>query len=89
MALPLLILALTSPTLESLAQDRPAEPFSRDILIAHAAELAKHEYQEPEPRSASEERWTYDQYRAIRFQQAAAIWARGSTELDCVGLAGR
>jgi glucans biosynthesis protein len=67
---------LLSPTLESSAQDRPAMPFSREILIAHAAELAKHDYVEPAPPTPADERWTYDQYRAIRFQPAAAIYAR-------------
>jgi glucans biosynthesis protein len=73
--LPLVILALVSPNLESHAQDRPATPFDRDILVEHAAALAKQEFVERPPPAANE-RWTYDQYRAIRFQQAAAIYAR-------------
>jgi glucans biosynthesis protein len=55
-------------------QDRPATPFNRDILIAHAAELAKQPYVSP-PRRPEQEGLTYDQYRAIRFQSAASIWA--------------
>lgn len=75
-AVPVFILALALPTAESTAQDdRPATPFSREILIEHAAELAKREHVQPKPPPETE-RWTYDQYRAIRFQPAASIWAR-------------
>ena len=70
-----IVFASLFPTLESNAQDRPAIPFNRDILVARAAELAKTEFVEP-ARAPSEERFTYDQYRAIRFQKGASIWAR-------------
>jgi len=58
------------------AQERPASPFNRTILVARAAELAKQDYVPPPSSSDSANRLTYDQYRAIRFQKGASIWAR-------------
>ncbi len=75
LALPLVMLALLFPPPESLAQERPAVPFNRDILIAHADELSKQKFVEP-TLPPGKERLTYDQYRAIRFQSGASIWAR-------------
>ena len=61
----------------ALAQDRSPEPFDRAILVARAAELAKHPHVVlPRPEAEGRERLTYDQYRAIRFQPGASIWAR-------------
>ena len=57
----------------SLSQERPTEPFDRAILVAKAAEVAKHEHVLP-PRPEGGERLTYDQYRSIRYS-AASIWA--------------
>jgi glucans biosynthesis protein len=56
------------------AQERPASPFSRAILVARAEELAKQEYVEPAAPDPGN-RLSYDQYRAIRFQKGASIWA--------------
>ena len=75
LALAVVILALLSPTLESKAQERPATPFSRELLIARAAELAKTDFVQP-TLPPGKERLTYDQYRAIRFQNGASIWSR-------------
>jgi glucans biosynthesis protein len=69
------ILALFLPTLGSIAQERPAEPFNREILIAKAEALSKQEYVQA-TLPPGKERLTYDQYRAIRFQSGASIWAR-------------
>ncbi len=57
----------------SWAQERPTEPFNRDLLLARAAELAKQPHALP-PRPEGRERLTYEQYRSIRFDPAAAIW---------------
>lgn len=67
--------ALTSVTGLAFAQERPAEPFNREILLARAAELARRPYVAP-PRAepVNRERLSYDQYRAIRFRTGAAIW---------------
>ncbi len=54
------------------AEDRPTEPFDRAALLARAAELAKQPHALP-PRPEGG-RLTYDQYRSIRFDPAAAIW---------------
>lgn len=63
----------------ALAQepDRPTERFDRALLEARAAELARAEHALP-PRvgSAQQPRLSYDQYRAIRFERGASIWAR-------------
>lgn len=58
------------------AQERPASPFSRTILVGRAEELAKQEFVESaQPAGNSPNKLTYDQYRAIRFQKGASIWA--------------
>jgi len=56
------------------AQDRPTEPFDRAALLARAAELAKQPHSLPPPPQGQGPRLTYDQYRSIRFDPAAAIW---------------
>jgi len=57
------------------AQERPTEPFDREILLARAAALAKQPYEEPVGRPEGDARpLTYDEYRAIRFQPGASIW---------------
>lgn len=56
------------------AQERTATPFNRTILVARAEELAKQEYVAP-PAGDSASKLNYDQYRAIRFQKGASIWA--------------
>ena len=58
----------------SWAQDRPTEPFDRAALLARAAELAKQPHALPAPPEGQGPRLTYDQYRSIRFDPAAAIW---------------
>jgi glucans biosynthesis protein len=58
----------------ALAQERPTEPFDRAVLVARAAELAKHPHvSSAPPEGDAGERLTYDQYRSIRYS-AAAIW---------------
>src|SRR5512143_1755904 len=56
------------------AQERPGEPFDRNVLLARAAELAKKPYQDPIRRNAPELKLSYDQYRSIRFRNDATIW---------------
>src|SRR5262245_36090628 len=56
------------------AQDRPTEPFDRAALLARAAEVAKQPHALPAPAEGEGPRLTYDQYRSIRFDPAAAIW---------------
>lgn len=58
----------------SWAQDRPTEPFDRAALLAKAAELAKQPHALPPNPQPDGRRLTYDQYRSIRFDPAAAIW---------------
>jgi glucans biosynthesis protein len=59
----------------SWAQDRPTEPFDRELLLARAAELARQPHSlPPPPEGEGRARLTYDQYRSIRFDPAAAIW---------------
>ena len=59
----------------SWAQDRPTEPFDRELLIARAAELAGRPHAlPPRPEGEARQRLTSDQYRSIRFDPAAAIW---------------
>jgi glucans biosynthesis protein len=59
----------------SWAQDRPTEPFDREILLARAAELAARPHAlPPRPEGEGQARLTYDQYRSIRFDPDAAIW---------------
>lgn len=59
------------------AQERPAERFDRAALVARAADLATREHvPPPRPEASDRQRLTYDQYRAIRFQRGASIWAR-------------
>ncbi|HUL81870.1 MAG TPA: glucan biosynthesis protein [Gammaproteobacteria bacterium] len=67
------VLAATSTT---DAQERPAATFNRAILVAKAEELAKQDYVAPPSSTDSANRLSYDQYRAIRFQKGASIWAR-------------
>jgi glucans biosynthesis protein len=58
----------------SESQERPTETFDRAILVAKAAELAKHEHVlPPRPEGEDGKRLTYDQYRSIRYS-AASIW---------------
>jgi glucans biosynthesis protein len=58
----------------SQPQERPTETFDRAVLVAKAAELAKHEHVlPPRPEGEGGERLTYDQYRSIRYS-AASIW---------------
>jgi glucans biosynthesis protein len=57
--------------------DRPTEPFDRALLEARAAELAMRPHElpsRPESEGPAVARLTYDQYRSIRFDPAAAIW---------------
>ena len=63
------------PPDDQSADDRPTEPFSHEILLARAAELAARPHALP-PRVEREDqaRLTYDQYRSIRFDPDAAIW---------------
>jgi glucans biosynthesis protein len=56
--------------------DRPTEPFDRALLEQRAAELAMQPHALPARPDAGRERLTYDQYRSIRFDPAAAIWLR-------------
>jgi periplasmic glucans biosynthesis protein len=64
-------------SLDSMAAERPTEPFDRAILEARAADLARRRHvQPPRPEASGRERLTYDQYRAIRFKRDASIWAR-------------
>jgi glucans biosynthesis protein len=59
----------------SWAQERPTEPFNRELLLARAAEVAKQPHSlPPPPEGEGRARLTYDQYRSIRFDPAAAIW---------------
>lgn len=61
----------------SWAQERPTEPFDREILLARAAELAREAHSlPPPPEGEGRARLTYDQYRSIRFDPDAAIWNR-------------
>jgi glucans biosynthesis protein len=57
------------------AQERPASPFNRTILVARAEELAKQDYVAAPLATDSTNKLSYDQYRAIRFQKGASIWA--------------
>ena len=58
------------------AQERPTEPFDREILLARAAELAQQPYADSVGRSRDDARaLTYDEYRSIRFA-GGSIWAR-------------
>ncbi len=59
----------------SSAPERAGEPFDRDVLLAHAAEIAKRPYEDPIRRNAPELKLNYDQYRSIRFKNDAAIWS--------------
>jgi periplasmic glucans biosynthesis protein len=63
----------------SWAQDRPTEPFDRHMLLERAAQLATQPHAlPPRPEGEGRARLTYDQYRSIRFDPDAAIWARES-----------
>src|SRR4029078_13132438 len=67
--------AMIAATATAHAQERPASPFSRAILVARAEELAKQEYVEPPTAKDAQRQLNYDQYRSIRFQKGASIWA--------------
>ena len=67
--------AMIAATATAHAQERPASPFSRAILVARAEELAKQEYVEPPTAQDANSKLSYDQYRSIRFQKGASIWA--------------
>src|SRR5262245_60291958 len=68
--------AMLSFAVVSRAQERPSEPFDRTILVARAEELAKQPFVEPtQPGADKLEKLSQDQYRSIRFQKGAAIWA--------------
>jgi glucans biosynthesis protein len=77
----LVLLTIAAATLSTVspirAQERPASPFSRTILVGRAEELAKQPFVEPTqpPGNNSPNKLSYDQYRAIRFQKGASIWA--------------
>lgn len=70
--------AAASTPLPAGAQERPSSPFNRTILVGRAEELAKKQFVEPSRPGGnnSPPKLTYDQYRAIRFQKGASIWAR-------------
>src|SRR5687767_5497935 len=73
--LPLLFCLAMAAAGASWAQDdRPTEPFDRALLEQRAAELATRPHALPPPPERGRERLTYDQYRSIRFDPAAAIW---------------
>jgi glucans biosynthesis protein len=67
------------------AQERPASPFNRTILVGRAEELAKQPYVEPRKAADPPQRLTYDQYRAIRFTKGSSIW-RGENRTFTVDL---
>jgi glucans biosynthesis protein len=69
--------AVLSNVSSTNAQERPASPFNRTILVARAEELAKQPFVEPTQPSGnnSPNKLSYDQYRAIRFQKGASIWS--------------
>ncbi len=69
-----LALPLLAPVESTHAQDRPAAPFDRTILVSQAEELAKQPFV-PTERGDPSKRMSYDQYRAIRFQKGASIWS--------------
>ncbi len=74
----LLSVAVCGSTVAGLAaaQDRPATPFNRMILVARAEELSKQPFVRPTQRDGGAlEKLTYDQYRSIRFQTGASIWS--------------
>jgi glucans biosynthesis protein len=58
------------------AQDRPSMRFNREIFIAYAEMLSQQEFVEPTRPAGEAQRLSYDQYRSIRFQNGASIWAR-------------
>ena len=61
----------------ALAQERPTEPFDRESLLARAAELARQPYAATTRRPEGDAKpLSYDEYRSIRFQSGASIWAR-------------
>jgi glucans biosynthesis protein len=73
--LTLLFCLATAVAGAALAQDdRPTEPFDRALLEQRAAELAMRPHALAPPPEGGRERLTYDQYRSIRFDPAAAIW---------------
>jgi glucans biosynthesis protein len=69
-----LVVAVWGFVAVAAAQERPTEPFSRELLVEKAAELAKHPYVDIIRRNAPELKLSYDQYRSIRFRPGAAIW---------------
>lgn len=61
----------------SMAQERLVERFDRAVLVARAADLAKQAFVPPVHGGGEQQRrLTFDQYRAIRFEPANAIWLR-------------
>lgn len=72
------VLALLLVTAGAVAQERPVMPFNRSILVGLAEELSKQPYVERTlpPDDSELGKLSYDQYRTIRFQKGAAIWAR-------------
>src|ERR1044072_7218296 len=76
----IVLLSLAAVLLTSIsptnAEERPASPFNRGILVSRAEELAKQPFVEPGQPTPSAAKLTYDQYRAIHFQKGASIWAR-------------
>src|SRR5262245_42663929 len=79
------VLGLLSAVSLSHAQERPASPFNRTILVGRAEELAKQAYVEPQKAPDPPQRLTYDQYRAIRFTKGSSIW-RGENRTFTVDL---
>jgi glucans biosynthesis protein len=69
-----LVVAICCAPAVTIAQDRPTEPFSREVLLAKAEELSKHPYVDVIRHNAPELKLGYDQYRSIRFRSDAAIW---------------
>jgi len=69
--------ALLSSMSPARAQERPASPFNRTILVGRAEELAKQNFVEPARPTANNApaKLTFEQYRAIHFQKGASIWA--------------
>jgi periplasmic glucans biosynthesis protein len=72
----LFLLAMLGAGASWAQDDRPTEPFDRMLLEQRAAELAMRPHALPVRPESGRERLTYDQYRSIRFDPAAAIWLR-------------
>ena len=67
--------ALLSSMSPARAQERPASPFNRTILVGRAEELAKQNFVEPARATGNNApaKLTFEQYRAIHFQKGASI----------------